>query len=506
MTRTTIALLLLLPVLSAIPAQAEPLPTPLETAAYSRISTSKEITDYLRALAARHPDTAQVDVLGKSVEGRELVLLRLSKPAPADATPRPRVMIVGSQHGAAEPAGGEALLVIARELLEGDRRALLEDLDFFLLPNANPDGRDLGRRSNANRINLNIDFVKLTQPENRVLREALYHYQPHALLDSHESAVLKRQTLAKEGYLTDFNAQFEHSNNPAVPAALRRYAREDFLPAINARVSEGGLPAHRYIGEITRIGQPITHGGLTLRNFRNTTGMSGALAVLVETKLDSKEDPWPTYRNIKVRVERQLLCLRSFIDLVHERRANLVPLVEAARQALHREPLTLFAGYERDPAHPTVEIPMRRLDTRELEQVTFPDHRKQVDDQQIPFPPMIAITRHMDAIRPVLERHGIRHWELDEETGAEVIATRMKVPANIVERAEVLAETRKTLVLEPGSLLIDTAQLGGRVVPLLLEPRSTSSIFRYPEFAALVKPEEEFFVYRTYKGATRSQP
>ena len=506
MTRILITLAFLLCSLTGLSAGAEPLPTPLEAVSYSRISTSAEMADYLRALAARHPDTAQVDVLGKSVEGRELVLLRLSKPAPAESPPRPRVMIVGSQHGAAEPAGGEALLAIARELLEGDRRALLEDLDFLLLPNANPDGRDLGRRSNANRINLNIDFVKLTQPENRVLREALYHYQPHALLDSHESAVLKRQTLAKEGYLTDFNAQFEHSNNPAVPAALRRYAREDFLPAINARVSEGGLPAHRYIGEITRIGQPITHGGLTLRNFRNTTGMSGALAVLVETKLDSKEDPWPTYRNIKVRVERQLLCLRSFIDLVHERRANLVPLVEAARQALHREPLTLFAGYERDPAHPTVEIPMRRLDTRELEQVTFPDHRKQVDDQQIPFPPMIAITRHMDAIRPVLERHGIRHWELDEETGAEVIATRMKVPANIVERAEVLAETRKTLVLEPGSLLIDTAQLGGRVVPLLLEPRSTSSIFRYPEFAALVKPEEEFFVYRTYKGATRSQP
>ena len=506
MTRILITLGFLISGLTVACAAAEPLPTPLEAVTYSRISTSAEIADYLRALAARHPETAKVDVLGKSAEGRELVLLRLSKPAPADAPSRPRVMIVGSQHGAAEPAGGEALLVIARELLEGKRRALLDDMDFLLLPNANPDGRDLGRRSNANRVNLNIDFVKLTQPENRVLREALYHYQPHALLDSHESAVLKRQTLAKEGYLTDFNAQFEHSNNPAVPAALRRYAREDFLPAINARVSEGGLPAHRYIGEITRIGQPITHGGLTLRNFRNTTGMSGALAMLVETKLDSKEDPWPTYRNIKVRVERQLLCLHSFIDLVHERRANLVPLVEAARQALHREPLTLFAGYERDAAHPSIEIPMRRLDTRELEQVTFPDHRKQVDDQQIPFPPMIAITRHMDAIRPVLERHGIRHWELDEETGAEVIATRMKVPANIVERAEVLAETRKTLVLEPGSLLIDTAQLGGRVVPLLLEPRSTSSIFRYPEFAALVKPEEEFFVYRTYKGATRSQP
>jgi hypothetical protein len=506
MTRILLFLAFLMSGLTVVRAVAAPLPTPLEAASYSRISTSTEMADYLRALAARHPETAQVDVLGKSVEGRDLVLLRLSKPGPATASPRPRVMIVGSQHGAAEPAGGEALLVIARELLEGDRRALLDDLDFLLLPNANPDGRDLGRRSNANRINLNIDFVKLTQPENRVLREALYHYQPHALLDSHESAVLKRQTLAKEGYLTDFNAQFEHSNNPAVPAALRRYAREDFLPAINARVSEGGLPAHRYIGEITRIGQPITHGGLTLRNFRNTTGMSGALAILVETKLDSKEDPWPTYRNIKVRVERQLLCLHSFIDLVHERRANLLPLVEAARQALHREPLTLFAGYERDATHPSVEIPMRRLDTRALEQVTFPDHRKQVDDQQIPFPPMIAITRHMDAIQPVLERHGIRHWELDEETGAEVIATRVRVPANIVERAEVLEETRKTLVLEPGSLIIDTAQLGGRIAPLLLEPRSTSSIFRYPEFAALVKPEEEFFVYRTYKGAARSQP
>lgn len=483
-----------------------PLATPLETAGHTRISTSGEIDTYLKTLAARHPDTAAVEVLGQSVEGRDLTLLRIAKPLPPQAPARLRVMIVGSQHGAAEPAGGEALLVVARELLEGSRRELLDDLEFLIVPNANPDGRDLGRRSNANRVNLNIDFVKLTQPENQVLHDALYRLQPDALLDSHESAVLKRKTLAREGYLTDFNAQFEHSNNPAVPVALRSYARDDFLPAINARVSAGGLPAHRYIGEITHIGQAITHGGLTLRNFRNTTGLSGALAILVETKLDSKEDPWPTYRNIKVRVERQLLCLYSFIELVHAQRAVIAPLVAAARQQLHREPVTLFAGYVADPEHPTVDIPMRRLDTRALEQVTFPDHRRQVDDQQIPFPPMMAITQHMDAIRPILDRHGIRHWELDEETGAEVIATRVRVPADIKARAEVLEETRKTLVLEPGSLLIDTAQLGGRVIPLLLEPRSTSSIFRYPEFAALVKPEEEFFVYRTFKGATRNTP
>lgn len=484
---------------------ATPLATPLERAAHTRISSSAEISAYLAALVARHPDRAALDVAGRSVQGRPLEVLRLARDEPTDV-PRLKVMIIGTQHGAAEPAGGEALLVLAREILEGERSPLLADLEILLVPNANPDGRDLGRRANANGVNINTDFVLVSQPETRLLKEIVVRYAPDALLDSHESAVLKRKTLAREGYLTDFNAQFEYSNNPAVPRALRTFALQEILPALTASVTAGGLPAHRYIGEITSLRQPITHGGLTLRNFRNTAGLSGALSLLVETKLDSREDEWPTWRNIAVRVERQLLCLRSFLDLVHARRAEIAMHTQAARQSLAKEPLTLFAGYEVDPVHPRVGIPMRRLDTRELETIEFRDHRRQVDSVEVAYPPMLVVTRHVDRLRPLLDRHDVRYWSVEQSTAMEVEAMRVAAVPNIVDRVEARERARRSIVAADGSLFIDLAQPQGRIAALLLDPRATSSVFRYPEYAALVSPDEEFFVYRTFKGAVRAAP
>ena len=483
-----------------------PLPTPLEAAGYSRISTSAEMSTFIHALAGRHPALARTESIGDSVQGRPIEVIRLTAPRAEDAAPRLRVMVIGTQHGAAEPAGGEALLALARELLSGDLRPLLEDLDVILLPNANPDGRDLKRRSNANGININTDFVLLSQPETRLLKQAVSYYAPDAVLDSHESAVLKRETLAKDGYLTDFDAQFEISNNPAVPVALRNYALNTFLPAITRRVSAGGLPAHRYIGEIVSIKQPITNGGLTLRNFRNTAGMSGALSMLVETKLDSRADTFPTYRNIAVRVERQLLCIRSFLTLAHERRAEIRARTTAARAVLHSEPLILFAGFEVNRDNPKALISMRRLDTRKLEKLEFHDHRQQVNADEVAYPAMLAVTRHQDIIRPILERHNVNYSSAPHPAGMEVIAVRIKGHSNIVERAELLAETRRWVDIEPGGLFIDLAQPNGRKAVLLLDPRSTSSIFRYPEFASLVVPEEEFFIYHAFRNIMLSQP
>ncbi|MGH8597783.1 MAG: M14 family metallopeptidase [Gammaproteobacteria bacterium] len=478
--------------------------TPLERATFTRISTSAEITAFLDEFVAHYRGIAFKAIVGKSVQGRAIEALEFRVEREGESQPA-TVLVIGSQHGAAEPAGGEALLVIARDLAGGVLSTLRDDIDIILIPNANPDGRDLVKRANANGVNINTDFVSLSQPESRVLEEALTRYRPDAVLDSHESAVLKRKTLAREGYLTDFNAQFEIANNPAVPAAVREFALNALLPELIARVSAAGLPAQRYVGEITSIKQPITHGGLTLRNFRNTAGISGAVSFLVETKLDSREDAYPTYRNIAVRLERQLLCIRTFLTLMHERRADLVAHTAAARNALHKEPLILNATYALDSAHPTLPIPMRRLDTRELEVLEFRDHRKVVMGEPIPYPPMLVVTRHIDKIRDVLDRHGLNYWSLTRPTSADVIAMRFDRANNSVQFAAA-SELRKLLEIDPGGMFIDLAQPNGRYAMLLLDPRSISSIFHAPEFASLVQPDEDFFIYRTFKGATRSPP
>lgn len=207
-------LALLLPFLAA---QAAPPPgdTPLQRNGYRRISSSAEISADLAAIDAASA-TARVEHLGQSHQGRALEALIFQEPGPA--SDRLRVLIIGSQHGAAEPAGAEALLRLARELAFGELRPLLDALDIVLIPNANPDGRDLGRRTNANGVNLNTDFVRAREPETRTLLQALVRYEPDAVLDSHESAVLKRKSLGREGWLTDFEIQFEIANNPGVPA------------------------------------------------------------------------------------------------------------------------------------------------------------------------------------------------------------------------------------------------------------------------------------------------
>jgi hypothetical protein len=484
-------------------AAAAPPPTPLEQLKFQRISTSAEISAYLDAIAAAVP-FAKKEIVGESAQGRPIEALAFRLGDAQDGPARMTIMVIGSQHGAAEPAGGEALMVIARGLAFGDLKPLLEDADIILLPNANPDGRDLGRRANANWVNINTDFVLAAQAETRVLKQALARYAPEALLDSHESAILKRKTLARDGYLTDFNAQFEIANNPGITPDMRRFALEDLLPQLTARVSEAGLPAHRYIGEIISIKQPVTNGGLTLRNFRNTAGMSGAVSFLVETKLDSREDSFPTYRNIGVRVDRQLICIRTFLHLMHERRADVLREVALARQQGPTARIGLYAGYVVDEAHPKVNIPMRRLDTRELEDIEFRDHRKQVVADEIAMPSTLLVTEHQARIAAVLEQHHVVYEPLAEPMTVSVLASRYAAQANITERVPLLSAESRELVAPAGTLVIDTAQPNGRTAVLLLDPRSTSSVFRYPEFAKLVDATRDHFVYPVFKGVART--
>ncbi len=481
-------------------------PTPLEISGFSRNSTTSEISMYLRGLAAAEAGLARVELLGRSVEGRPLELLRLTGPRVVEPVPRLRVLIIGSQHGGAEPAGGEALTSLARELLTEGLRPLLKDLDLFLLSNANPDGRDLKRRANAHRVNLNTDFVLLSQPESQALKIALDRYRPDVVLDVHESAVLKRDTLAREGYVTDFDAQFDVASNPAIPSALRAYAQATFLPALLAETSRGGLTAQRYLGEITHLHQPVTNGGLTLRNFRNAAGMTGALSVLLETKLDPRIDSYPTYRNLKVRVDRQLRCLRAFLTLVAAHRAEIKAQTRVARAALQTEDLVLSAAYVKDPLRPMVRLPMRRLDTRQREVLAFPDHRRLVIGAAAPLPQRLLITAHTALLQPILARQQIRCISANSDQPVSVTAPRLSPRSTDVGSPEAAAEVTTTVALPPGSLRVDLNQLNGRLAAVLLDPRAPGSLFDYPAFKALLRPGEAFFIYRVGRQAPRNVP
>jgi hypothetical protein len=104
-----------------------------------------------------------------------------SRPAPAWITSTP--------HGA-EPAAGEA---IARNLYELAARTdcwnaqRLRDMDFFLLPVRNPDGRDVIQRTSAWTFDHNRDFGTQNQIENGAFLPLFKQYPGVFFIDAHQT-------------------------------------------------------------------------------------------------------------------------------------------------------------------------------------------------------------------------------------------------------------------------------------------------------------------------------
>jgi murein peptide amidase A len=84
-----------------------------------------------------------VELLGRSVAGRPITTLEVGD---ASAT---RVLVVGCIHGN-EPAG----IAVARRLAASPPR----DVDLWIVPVLNPDGRASGTRGNAHGVDLNRNF------------------------------------------------------------------------------------------------------------------------------------------------------------------------------------------------------------------------------------------------------------------------------------------------------------------------------------------------------------
>jgi len=480
-------------------ATAASLHTAFEKSNFIRMTTSAEISIFLDDISSRYK-TSKKQILGKSAQGRPMEALFLSKemvhlfsipPSPTRLT----VMIIGSQHGT-EPSGAEAILILARDIVDGPLQSVLNSMNLILIPNGNPDGRDNYRRVNGNEVNLSTNFIALSEPETRAINDVLIRWRPSVILDVHESAIFKRKSLALQGYMTNFEAQFETANNPNIDREILDYSREILLSEIIARVEARGLPARHYIGEITSIHQPIQHGGLSIRNLRNKAGISGAFSFLLENRLDPPFGDFKTPRNIRVRVDKQYCCITAFLDVCSRHQAEILRRSKAAHQKWREtrsENLAhLYSSYACDPARPKISLTLLRLDTGKPTDLSFDYYGRITNRHSLEMPAAYLITAHTDEMIRLFGFHHIEYEIITTPTkfaeGVERIETAVKNSIRSKQSGCVLADT--------GSLLIRLRQPAGRLIPLLLEPLSNSSIFLDPAYSAFIETGKNFFLYR----------
>lgn len=145
-------------VVNALPEEPVPLEAPGAQPSYHTYET---LTQDLQKIADDHPNLARLTTIGKSIQGRELWVMKISD-HPDLEEDEPEVRYIAAMHG--DEVVGKEMCVYLLDLLTDsygtDPRitSLVDATEIWVLPSMNPDGTAAARRYNANNYDLNRNF------------------------------------------------------------------------------------------------------------------------------------------------------------------------------------------------------------------------------------------------------------------------------------------------------------------------------------------------------------
>lgn len=132
---------------------------------------------YLQSLK----EPAEIESIGKSVEGRDVFYVRLGK--------GPINILLWSQMHGNETTTTKALLDFFNYVVH-ENGDLLKEITLHAIPMLNPDGSKEYTRENANGVDLNRDFQKLSQPESKLLKELFEKVKPDFCFNLHDQRTI----------------------------------------------------------------------------------------------------------------------------------------------------------------------------------------------------------------------------------------------------------------------------------------------------------------------------
>ena len=239
---------------------------------------------------APNATTVRLLQVGSSQTGIPLEALQFSRePVPLASTGattspvRPTVLLVGEQHGD-EPAGGEALIVIAQELAQGGLAPLLDRINVVILPRANPDGAAADRRLSASGIDENRDHLLLRTPEAQAEAQLEREFKPVVVVDAHEYSAFGLYP-AKFNALPRFDALVQYAMVANLPGFVTKASEEWFRqPMLQSLEAHGLTTEWYYTTSADLLDKKVSMGGVQPDTMRNVTGLRNAVSFLIESR------------------------------------------------------------------------------------------------------------------------------------------------------------------------------------------------------------------------------
>lgn len=181
---------------------SEELRTAAEKSGFTYTATNQDLLNFF---ALMHEKSEYVNVFSMftSDHGRDCPVMVLSNPRVRNArqareSGKPVIYLQGGIHPA-EPQGKEALQMVIRDILFGEKSYLLDELIILVAPNYNVDGNEArvvntrkinprleGTRHNAKNLDVNRDAIKLETRNMQGAVENIYRtWDPILLFDMH---------------------------------------------------------------------------------------------------------------------------------------------------------------------------------------------------------------------------------------------------------------------------------------------------------------------------------
>lgn len=266
--------------------------TPGLEAGRTTYTTQREIEQWLREIANKSLGsgallglvTAGTSQRGLPIQALVATRARSIEPRALDALDRPTVMLVAQQRGD-EPAGSEAMLVIARELAPGGLlEPLLARINVVVVPRANPDGALAGLRATANGVDMTHDHLLLRTPEAQALASLVRDYRPVVVLDAGEF-VVSGPYLQKYQALQRPDVQLQYAGTANAHEFVTKAAREWLQEPMTAALGNAQLSSDWYA---TTASDPKvltwSMGSIAPDTLRNASALRNSIGLMVRTR------------------------------------------------------------------------------------------------------------------------------------------------------------------------------------------------------------------------------
>jgi len=497
----------------AVLAQENQLKSHAELTNYEETSRYDDVLRFFNELQKRSP-LVRIETFGHSVEGRALPLVILSdppisEPRDARALGKPVVFVFANIH-AGEVEGKEAVQHLARRIVLGDMRRLLDKLIILIAPIYNADGNEkinvmnrtaqngplggVGVRENSKGLDLNRDYMKLESPEAQSMVRLFNRWDPHLTVDLHTT----------NGSYHGYHLTYSIPLNPTIDPRIIAYHREKMMPAIaKAMLAQHKFRTYYYgnfEGEAAKPGAPekrrweaFTHQP---RIGQNYVGFRNRLTILSEAY---------SYLDFRRRVEVTEAFVEEILKYSAAHGAEMSQLasqvdLDTIRRGLSGPALKMGVEYELKPLPKPVEIlvgevtkvknprsgrDMTVMVEDKFTKVAMPDYGLFAAKRSVSTA-RAYIFRREEGTRAVIEKllqHGIAVEELTEPLTTEVesfVIDSVKKAGRPFQGHQAVTLTgrykKETIEFPVGLIVVRAAQPLGTLAAYLLEPESDDGL------------------------------